>query len=689
MDPGFTSEMAVVAAALEALAQATPLSERDAIECSRTWRWTGNAYFDLGAGKDRPALEHAAEAYREAEKALEVATGAADAVEWVKLNYCFGKALLQLSEGKDLTLATDARTRLRAALTLARLHMPDGVESVQEDLATAQKIVALLGEVGHLDQRMAQLKNELTVADAGEPMHTRRSPERAAEAQDISSMFDVLSQQFEKEKPSLDPTRQEGLSSLMHRLQGVVQSTTSEGLSLEAMMANSGKVEALQRELSPQARKPSLKGPGAAQGSRGGRLLAALQELKMFIGAAGMAPGSSVEMREAAMDLFARLGRLTTWVSQAGDDKAKIDTLERDQARVLAHEVRLYATRRHQLLAQPVWPRGEATVDANRIFFSGSTRMRKELAGALIFSGLELAADASTGADFATHRWQELQSSNVAVFDLSDAQAQVYYELGIALTIGAQILLIAADHTEIPFDIAQNVSRYSPGDGLRPWLADEVQAAIYGLQVKGGKESSLAATLGYAQLIAAGEPSNSLLTVALTVMRNAGEDPIRFRNALTTFNTYLGARRHELLQTRWRGLYPVPRAPRTFAVMPFRRERDAAYAVIEATAREAGVEPVRGDQAEGQEIIESIWQEICRATHVTVDLSGFNLNVCLELGMADALGRRTLLIGEQGTERLVEAALPAVAKRRCHTYEENPRSTPQFATALKKFFATR
>ena len=114
-DPEFTIEMAAVAEGFEALAHAIPLSERDAVECSRTWRWAGNAYYDLGAGKDLAALERAAEAYRRAENALEAAAGADDAVEWVKLNYSFGKVLLQLSEAKDLGLATNARTRLRAA----------------------------------------------------------------------------------------------------------------------------------------------------------------------------------------------------------------------------------------------------------------------------------------------------------------------------------------------------------------------------------------------------------------------------------------------------------------------------------------------------------------------------------------------------------------------------------------------
>ncbi len=324
--PEFTSEMSTVAAALEALAQATAANERDAVECSRTWRWTGNAYFDLGAGKDRAALEQAAEAYRRAEDALEADAEAADAVERVKLNYCFGKALLQLSEGKDLGLVTDARTRLRAALDLARAHMPDGVESLKRELATAEQMIALLGEVGQIDQRIAQLKGELKNVEAREHLTRPRSAERAAEASDINSLFDVLKQQFEKEKPALDPTRQAGLSSLMQRLQGVVQTGTSEGLSLEAMMANRGQLEALKRELEPQLRKPSLKGPGAAPGSHGERLLAALQELKIFVGAAGMAQGSPAGMREAAMDLFVRLGRLTTWISEAGDDKARIQT---------------------------------------------------------------------------------------------------------------------------------------------------------------------------------------------------------------------------------------------------------------------------------------------------------------------------------------------------------------------------
>jgi hypothetical protein len=74
---------------------------------------------------------------------------------------------------------------------------------------------------------------------------------------------------------------------------------------------------------------------------------------------------------------------------------------------------------------------------------------------------------------------------------------------------------------------------------------------------------------------------------------------------------------------------------------------------------------VRGDAALGQDIVASIWDETARASHVLVDLTGYNPNVCLELGMADAMGRDTWLMGVAGT---AEARFAAIDKRRIHSY---------------------
>ncbi len=65
-------------------------------------------------------------------------------------------------------------------------------------------------------------------------------------------------------------------------------------------------------------------------------------------------------------------------------------------------------------------------------------------------------------------------------------------------------------------------------------------------------------------------------------------------------------------------------------------------------------------------------------------MSGLNLNVCLEAGIAHALGRRTLFIGEEGTAQRLGAALPELAKWRCHEYGKG--SGKRFDDELHRFF---
>ena len=674
--PAFTAEMSAVAEGLETLAEAVARSGKDALEGSRTWRFAGNAYFDLGAGREHAPLERAAAAYRSAESLLD---GLDDRVELVKLNYCFGNTLLKLSDAKDLGMASAARERLKTALALARNHMPAGVPSLEKEVANAEQIVALLTQADGLTQRMSVLKSEMERVD--------RKEQRAAQATNITELFGVLQQQFEKEKPSLDPTRQAGLSDFMQRLQGVVQRGTSENQTLEGMNANRGQLDSMMNELWAQAKKPSLKGTGAPAGSRNAKLLAALQELKMFVGAAGMDGATPMSMREQSQDLFVRIAKLTTAINEAGADVARVRQLEYDQARALGNEVRLFSRRPHLMLARPVWPRCSSAVDANRVFFSGSPDIRASLAKVCDKAGLELVDATPPGADFATDRWQGLRTSNIAVFDLAEGAPHVYYELGIALTLGTQLLLFAPDDINIPFDIAQNINTYRKGTDVDELIAGQLDVACYGLQARGGKSSGLKATLAYAERLAAADHANALLSVARKSLRSAGDDPVKFNDALKLFNTYLGRDEHDVLLPRWPGSYPDPAAPRWFAVMPFRDEREHAYEVMREAAKRAGIEPVRGDTADGQEIIESIWREIGRASRVTVDLSGFNFNVCLELGIAHTLGRPVLLVGEKGTAQRMAAALPSVAKWRCHTYEADPRSRPEFQATLQKFFA--
>ena len=50
------------------------------------------------------------------------------------------------------------------------------------------------------------------------------------------------------------------------------------------------------------------------------------------------------------------------------------------------------------------------------------------------------------------------------------------------------------------------------------------------------------------------------------------------------------------------------------------------------------------DEVLEQRIIHAIWDDLCRAHIVLVDLSGANLNVMIELGIAHAIGRPVLAV---------------------------------------------
>jgi len=87
----------------------------------------------------------------------------------------------------------------------------------------------------------------------------------------------------------------------------------------------------------------------------------------------------------------------------------------------------------------------------------------------------------------------------------------------------------------------------------------------------------------------------------------------------------------------------------------------------------AGASPrvryIRGDQVLDPDIIRSIWDNLCQATHVLVDLTGLNANVALELGIAHALGRNVLLVTQDGSAK---DHFQALAKRRIHGYSLAP-----------------
>ena len=94
----------------------------------------------------------------------------------------------------------------------------------------------------------------------------------------------------------------------------------------------------------------------------------------------------------------------------------------------------------------------------------------------------------------------------------------------------------------------------------------------------------------------------------------------------------------------------------------------------------------RGDLAENPEIIRAIWDDICIASHVVGDLTGLNPNVLFEIGLAHTLGRKTLLVGQDGVEDTLGNGV--LAKLRVSPYKEAD-EWDTLTRAVRKFLEAR
>jgi hypothetical protein len=700
---GFQREMGAIAGEIEALGQEAERTGAAPLERARVWRFLGNAWFDLGDGKDPGWLRRAADAFARSE-ALALPFG--DAVESVKLNYSYGHTLYHLASGGDWSLLVEARHRYALALEQARRVFPEGVEDVEEALANADQALALLGQADWATEQIERLRAELAHPSPASP----EAPDPLRQM--MGPLWESLQREFAEKRASgeIAQDRAVDLKDVMEKLTGMVERTMARGrvaegsqtpeisgsgdVTMRSLLEEHGRIlddrqtlELLKARVGPMIQRPSrAAGDTAAPHSRAGRVVALLEELKVTLGMEGGERGRTQREHEVAIELFTRLIRLIATLHQAREDEARVLTLEREQARPLVQELRWYARRHHPALVRPLWSHHHAPPDPNLVFYSGPAATRALLEAALAERGASRAHLIRSGVDSARARWEELRSSALAFFDLSGGASEVFYELGMALVTGVDFVLAAAEGTAIPFDVGQSVESYGSRGQLLSFLRDELDTAFYRVRTRGEGRSSAAETALYAGQLASAGAAHSLASVAARQLSEAAHDPIEFRAALAAFARYLTAEPHVVLYPRWTVSYPDPLVPRCFVVMPFREELDPAWHTVAGECQQAGVEPVRGDVAEGQQILHSIWEEIGRATYVIGDLTGLNPNVCLELGIAHALGRRTLLIGREGTEKSLFLNL---AKERCHTYPAGARDDTRLRRTLRNFLMSR
>lgn len=385
--------------------------------------------------------------------------------------------------------------------------------------------------------------------------------------------------------------------------------------------------------------------------------------------------------KQAVESFVRRSAEIASFLMQHGGDADALASLETDEIRALAVDVRRYSLRRHLTFCAPAWgipsrPR------PNQLAAFGSAGF--EASVATLARPLRLALADGNGAGTPDRlRWERVCSSNFALFDFrGDARdeglwAGNSHALGLAFSVGTLPVILTDDASGLPFDVDVEAVHVPASAQAGPILSEAMAAAAVA-QFDVGAGANVRDTIDYVLRHAVGgSAAGRYMRPFLEEIRDSETpDPENARRYLQSLLSAAGTKDLALLTPLWSATYPDPDAGECFHVLPFRLPDQVSKAV------EAGCSPTlayrRGDTTGELDIIEGIWNGIGRASHVVVDLTPVdpagkpadampNPNVCLELAMAQALGRQLLLVRHEGAK---DAPLfPGIAKLQVLPYE--------------------
>lgn len=218
------------------------------------------------------------------------------------------------------------------------------------------------------------------------------------------------------------------------------------------------------------------------------------------------------------------------------------------------------------------------------------------------------------------------------------------YELGLAFALGKPLVVIGEAGESMPFDIDLAPLALEGDDDDAALLRQAVDEAFYVPQ-RSDRQSSVGDAVAFLARLTAGHERRKVFDGKGWLDPALATDPAGFAAKAEQLMRELPAPPWRLLRPAWPAAYPYGAQKRCFHVMPFGPDwADEVRDVARAACEERGWVYRRGDEAEEGRIIHAIWDDLCRAGTVLVDLTGANLNVMIELGMAHAIGRPVLAV---------------------------------------------
>ncbi len=224
----FQGELRAVVEDLTAVVAAADIPASDPVEVAKTYRWLGDAYFDLGLGKDDQVLTRGSQAYKRADELL---ADAEAPVEKAKLDVNYGNTLRGLSGGFDVGLLEATQTRYENAVrTFRSHHLPDLVAMVDQQLRTinpqlrlARKHAGMQRGYGRLEELQQRLRTASAVEReqiAQELQNLKKLPGQGHPQEAITEALDAIQEQYE-EHPDRSGDGGEKLRALMQQIGGL------------------------------------------------------------------------------------------------------------------------------------------------------------------------------------------------------------------------------------------------------------------------------------------------------------------------------------------------------------------------------------------------------------------------------------------------------------------------------------
>lgn len=733
--PEFVTETLACGEALRSLCTRMQAEHLDAVEQSRTHRLLGALYADLEPALGKPMLAKALSAYAVAEDLL---LGREDGLEQAKLNFNYANAL-RLLDPDDIHRLEEAKQRFLAArgyfATKAPEYLPQvdaGLNSVvaliriaplaaavadnARDMQALHKAVAdgadaeqiasgarevmgrgggAVGLLGRLKTLMEGLPPEQKQQSAFtriqaqfDELHRQVADGKPPEGAD-ARMLGALNERLEADQAQgkLSGERAETAAGLL-RLIGR-QLATAGGESLPEILENLQGMRKLADGWIDNLHYLSHGLPRPPVDSRAAALVELCWHLRRFLAEEMNRPGNGEDESKTAMELSTRAGGVDKRLYEAGADDDRAHTVESEELRPLAVAVREYSARKHTMLARPIWASARPPVATDELFYSGQARATARISAIARVLGLRMQAQA-TGGSPAEGRWTQLRRAMLTIFDLRaepcPALANVTYELGIALTLGKPIVVLINPGQTMPFDVDVVPVVLDGSEADNALLASEIDRAWVWLYPR-PHTNHVPATVDHI-LASFQKPDASIYVgqmLKLLTEQRTGADPVAIGRTLAKLVDYQDDRRYTLIHPVWPPAYPSGQTARLFHVMPFRPDwANAASAAARTAVHACGGMYVRGDEAEDPDVIASIWTEIAVASHVLVDLTGFNPNVSLELGIAHTLGKRVCMVC-QGEPN--DHVFPAIGKLRIERYDPD-RLSGTLAETVRTFLDT-